>query len=349
MLQKNTDIKKAYASAVSFSILVGFSFLGIKICQRYTDALSILCYRYIFAFAAVIILMVLGVIKINIRNKPKWKLFLTVVFYVGFMAVQVVGLAFSTSIEGAIIFAAAPIIVQIIASLFLGEKTTRAGSAFVCLTVAALMFMIIMGAARIEINPLGTVLLLISSVLNALSSVLMRYARDDYAPAEITASIVIFGFIVFHAALAVKYIIAGESFADYFHILMKPQVFAAGGYLGIGCILVSAYLVSYMLSKLEAVKGTIFGNVSTAISIVAGVVVLGESIRWYHVICTLLIIAGVIGLNLSGSRTEKPAETGQNAEAGRITETGSALKEHDNQNEDVGSGPREADNPKKSQ
>ena len=79
-------------------------------------------------------------------------------------------------------------------------------------------------------------------------------------------------------------------------------MFIATAYLGIGCILLSAHLMSYMLSKMEAVKGTIFGNLSTAISIVAGVVILGEPLKWYHVVCTVLIIAGVIGLCLSGGK-----------------------------------------------
>ena len=83
-----------------------------------------------------------------------------------------------------------------------------------------------------------------------------------------------------------------------------PQVFIAAAYLGIGCILLSAHLMSYMLSKMEAAKGTIFGNLSTAISIVAGVAVLGESLMWYHVVCTAVIIGSVIGMSLSGRKGE---------------------------------------------
>ena len=59
---------------------------------------------------------------------------------------------------------------------------------------------------------------------------------------------------------------------------------------------------------MEAAKGTIFGNVSTAISIVAGVVVLGEDLMWYHIVCTALIIAGVVGMSLSGRKKEESNE-----------------------------------------
>lgn len=305
MLQKDSERKKGYIAAVCFSVLVGFSFLGIKVCQNYTDSLHVLCYRYDFAFVVIMLLVAFRVVKLQILKKPKKKLLLTAGFYVGFMALQVIGLSYSTSVEGAIIFAIVPIIVKVIASVFLKEKATWLENIFICMTVAALVFMIIMGATRISIDPLGTVLLMLSSISMALSNVFMRYTRNDYKPIEITFSIVIIGFVAFNIAIIIKSIICGETAGDYFAPLAEPQVFIAGGYLGIGCILLSAHLMSYMLSKMEAVKGTIFGNVSTAISIVAGVVILGETLMWYHVMCTILIIIGVVGLSLSGGRKKE--------------------------------------------
>lgn len=300
--QKRIDRKKGYIAAVCFSVLVGFSFLGIKISQPYADSLNILCYRYDFAFAVMMILVLIRIVKTDIGKKPKGKLLLTAGFYVGFMAFQVVGLLFATSVEGAIFFAVIPIIVKVIASVFLGERATWRENIFVGLCVVSLLVMIIMGAGSLEMNPVGVVLLILASLAMALSNVFMRYARNDYKPIEITFTIVVLGFTVFNVAAAVKGIINGEGIGDYFAPLLNPKVFIAMAYLGIGCILISAHLMSYMLSKMEAVKATIFGNLSTAISIVAGVVVLGEPLYAYHIICTVLIIGGVIGLSLSGGK-----------------------------------------------
>ena len=295
------EMKKGYAAAIFFSVLVGFSFMGIKVAQTSTDSLGVLVYRYDFAFAAMIILMLFRVIKIDIKGKPKKKLLTTAAFYVGFMALQVTGLVFATSVEGSIYFALVPIIVKIIASIFLGENSSWLENCFVCLTVAALVVMLAMGSTGISFSPAGAVLLLASSVSMALSNVFMRYTRNDYKPIETTFTIVLMGFIAFNAAWIIRGVAEGQGIAEYFLPLTDMKVFIACGYLGIGCILLSAHLMSYMLSKMEAVKGTIFGNVSTAISIVAGVVILGEPLMWYHIVCTILIIAGVVGLSLSGS------------------------------------------------
>ena len=152
MLQKDIDRRKGYTAAVFFSVLVGFSFLGIKICQRYTGGLNLLCYRYAFAFVAMMLLMALRIVKIDIRNKPKGKLMLTAFFYVGFMALQVVGLSHSTSVEGSIIFAVVPILVKIIASVFLGEKSSWVENVLICLRVASLVFLFVIGEEKISID-----------------------------------------------------------------------------------------------------------------------------------------------------------------------------------------------------
>ena len=277
-MDKKTNIK-AYSAAIFFSVLVGFSFLGIKTCVPLANSLQILVHRYNFAFLALLLLLALRIARLDLRGKPKKNLILTAGFYVGFMVLQVIGLYFSSSIEGSIIFAIVPIIAQIIASVFLGEKATVWQNVFVCLSVVSLIIMIILGSSSVEFHISGIILLILSSISMAVSNVFMRYVRDQYKPIEISAAIIIGGCAVFN----LEFIIATA-------------------YLGVGCILLSAQLMSYLLSKMAAVKATIFGNVSTAISIVAGVLVLGEPLRAYHIICTVLIIAGVIGLSFSGNK-----------------------------------------------
>lgn len=292
---------KAYGAAVFFSILVGFSFLGVKTCVPFANSLQILVHRYNFALLALLLLVVFRVVRIDLKGRPKKNLFLTAGFYIGFMVLQVVGLYFSSSIEGSIIFAIIPIIAQIIASLFLGERATLLQNLFVCLSVAALVIMIIMGSSDISFHPIGIALLMLSSVSMAVSNVYMRYVRDQYRPIEISAAIIIGGCIAFNLAFVVYGAVSGN-LHTYFAPFRHREFIIATAYLGIGCILLSAQLMSYLLSKMAAVKATIFGNVSTAISIVAGVLVLGETLRSYHIICTLLIIAGVIGLSFSGNK-----------------------------------------------
>ncbi|MCI8646898.1 MAG: DMT family transporter [Firmicutes bacterium] len=306
-----TNQIKAYSAAIFFSVLVGFSFLGIKTCVPVANSLQILVHRYNFAFLALAILIVFRIAKLGLRGKPKKNLILTAGFYIGFMILQVVGLYFSTSIEGSIIFAIVPIFAQIIAAVFLGERATFRQNLFVCLTVVSLILMILAGSSDISFHLSGIIFLVLSSISMAASNVFMRYVRSQYRPVEISAAIIVGGCIVFNLAFLVYGLSTGKM-NTYFEPYQHREFIIAVAYLGIGCILISAQMMSYLLSKMAAVKATIFGNVSTAISIVAGALVLGEPLHWYHIVCTVLIITGVVGLSFSGQRQKEEVKEAEN-------------------------------------
>ena len=42
---------------------------------------------------------------------------------------------------------------------------------------------------------------------------------------------------------------------------------------------------------------SVFGNLSTLITMIAGVIFLNESLSYYHIIGAVMIIAGIIGMN----------------------------------------------------
>jgi drug/metabolite transporter (DMT)-like permease len=220
------------------------------------------------------------------------------------MVLHTIGLVFSTSIESGIIFAIIPILAKIIASLFLKESTNWKQNIFVCMSVAAVITMFVLGASDITVNILGLVILLLSSVSMALSNVMMRYVRGVYKPFEISFFITGGGCLIFNLA-AIVYGMKTGTLAGYFEPLSHMNFIVATAYLGIPSTLVSAMIMAYMLAHMEAVKATIFGNLSTAISIVAGGIVLGEPLQLYHVICTVLIIVGVIGLSMPSMAINK--------------------------------------------
>lgn len=295
---------KVYGSAVLFSLIVGFSFIGVKTCVSVATPLETLTFRFNFAFLATLIIVLFGIIKIDLQGKPKKKLALTAGLYIGFMVLQTIGLVFSTSIESGIIFAIIPILAKIIASAFLKESTSWKQNIFVCMSVAAVITMFVMGASDLSVNITGLVILLLSSLSLACSNVMMRYVRGTYKPFEITFFITGGGCILFNLATIFLGIKNG-TLGDYFEPLTHMNFVFATAYLGIPSTLISALIMAYVLSHMEAVKATIFGNLSTAISIVAGVVILGEPLQLYHILCTILIIIGVIGLSLPSMAKKK--------------------------------------------
>lgn len=294
-----------YTAAVVFAFLTGFSFLGIKECQNYGDQLDILTYRYNFAFLAAAAVWILGIFKSNIKDgstkgKNRKMLFVAAFSYISFMVLQVIGIFYTTSVVGSIIFSITPIIAQIIASVVLKEKSNFKQNVFVVITVAALIYMILAGANRLEFSYTGVICLVMASIAMAVSNIAMRYIRADFTPFDISAVICVLGFLIFNCVSIAKAVIHG-GIGEYFAPLSNPGFVVGTAYLGIGCLLFTSQLISYMLAKLPAINATIFGNVATAISIIAGVVILKEAFYTYHFICTVLIIIGVIGVSVCGT------------------------------------------------
>ncbi len=54
-------------------------------------------------------------------------------------------------------------------------------------------------------------------------------------------------------------------------------------------------MVNYSISRMTVTQSAIFGNISTVVSILAGVLVLKEDFFWYDFIGAVMIIAGVWG------------------------------------------------------
>lgn len=291
-----------YTAAAVFTLSVGFSFFGIKQCVPYADTLILLAYRYLAALIGVILFTViskrLGRYPQASPGRPRGKLYMTAGFYMAFMILQILAMYFATSIEGAIVYAMVPIFAKIIGRIVLGERSTRLQNVFVVMTVAALLVLVILNATDIHLNVTGLVIMTASSILMACQNVSARYVRGVFSPIEITTCIAAGGFVIFYGAALVR-ALASRDLASLFAPLIHPQFVIWVSFLGIFCILLSAQFMAFMLAHMEIVQCTVFNSASTLISIIAGALILGEPLYWYHYICGALILAGVVGLTLA--------------------------------------------------
>lgn len=297
---------RVYGAALLFSLIVGFSFLFVKVAVTVATPLQTLVYRFTFAFLGIFLVVLLKKDRQPIPNRIRKKLSANALLYLSFMALQVVGLLYSTSLESGIIFAAIPILAKIIAWFALGETSSFRQNFFVILSVSGVIAMFAASAAGAaggnSFNLLGLILLILSSLCMAASNVYMRYVRKECSPFRISLYIAAGGCLIFHGAAIVAGLLSGDLAGYYLNPLTHPEFLLATLYLGIPSTVISAMLMAYMTSHLTAVQATIFGNLSTLISILAGTIFLQESLQLYHLVCTGLILAGVIGTSLSGQK-----------------------------------------------
>ncbi|MFD1956948.1 DMT family transporter [Paenibacillus thailandensis] len=297
----------AYLCAALNAAIIGFSFLFVKIALEYASPIDTLTYRFAVSFAAMTFPVIFRRIRLNYRGKPLLTALLLAMMYpLAFFAFQTYGLRFATSSEGGILFAFAPVLTMLLAAIFLKETTTLLQRLSIGLSVIGVIFIFLMKGSGFELSSMTGIFLLFLSCLSIAGyNVLARSILRTYRPMEISYLMLGIGFIAF---LAVS--LSGHAAAGTFDRLLAPlaevRFMMSILYLGVMSSLVTSLAANYALSKMEASRMSVFSNLSTVVSIVAGAVVMGEPIEAYHIVGSALIIAGVLGTNYFAARNTKP-------------------------------------------
>jgi drug/metabolite transporter (DMT)-like permease len=294
---------KAFVAGGLFSVLVGFTFLAVKVMAVSSSALVARVWRFNFAFLGLAFLFLLGKgnLKIFSGRRPLI-LVLQGVLYTLFMLFQAMGLMKASSAEGGIFFATIPVFVVFFGWAFLGEMPRPVQ--WVCIAVSALSLslLIALNSGGAQFNLPSFIFLLLSSMSLAGNITMMRFLRDYYSPLEIAESIIFVGFVLFNLIFLAMLLLGKTEPSQYVAPIFSPKYILAGAYLGIACVLGTSQLNAYIARRLTAVQTSMFGNLSTLISVIAGALLMHEMLAYYHYALAMVIIGCVIMISVSGGK-----------------------------------------------
>ncbi len=309
--------------AVGVSTIFGFSFLFSKRGLETFSPFQLLAFRFSAAAIGLGILALFGWIKVSFKGKRVGLLLLLSLVQPGlYFVFESYGLKYATSSEAGIMIALIPIVVTVFGALFLKEKPSLFQVLFILLSTLGVSFIVVMGgiaaknegASLISGQFLGYLLLLGAVFAAAFYNILSRKSSLHFRPIEITFVMMWFGMISFNLLAIVEQAAAGK-LSHYFAGLADPGALFSILYLGILSSIVAFFLVNFMLSRLEASRSAIFGNLTTIISILAGVLFRNEKFLWFHLVGSIMILLGVWGTNRfspsrvrRGKPSDKPAK-----------------------------------------
>ena len=295
---------KAYLAALSFSTIIWFSFLFTTGALGFASPLTNLAHRYTVAALVLFILQQTKVIQIKLTKEDILSILPMSLFYpLLFFMFQSFALQYISSSEAGILQALVPIITLILASVFLKEKTTFIQKFFLCLSVAGVIYIFLSKGANlgVETGILGFMLMLGSVFSNAINNILSKYKGGQYRAIDLTVVVILVGFLVFNSLSLVTHFLSGN-LMSYFEPLGHLSYLISILYLGILASIVTASLSIYAIVRLGASIVSVFGNLGTVLTIVAGAVFLHEPIYAYHIIGASLIIGGILGMNMFNSK-----------------------------------------------
>lgn len=296
----------AYIAAVAYALIIGLSFLFTKLSLGVTNPIDILAHRFTVSFLAIVLPVLFKIVKVNYTKERIKKIIpLAIVYPMLFFGFQTFGMQYATSSEAGILLASAPVFTLILATYFLKEKTTTLQKISVVVSVTGVIYISLMKGSSLDVNNIkGIVLLVLSALSIATYSVMARKLTQEFTNIELSFVMIVISFISFNLLAGGRHLING-SLSTYFTPFTNMNFLISILYLGVLSTLVTSLLTNYVLSQIEASKMSVFANLGTVISIVAGVVFLNEKIYYYHIIGSILIVGGVLGTNFLGEKRSK--------------------------------------------
>ena len=294
-VQKNS--KENISLLLSFlgCAIFGFSFLFSKQALTVATPFVLLAVRFFVAFFILNILLLTGKFKINLKGKNiKSLLLLGLLQPIIYFICENYGVKFlATSFVG-IIISLVPVASLIFGTIFLKEKATPTQVIFIFLSVAG-VFLTTLGQGSGSFSWIGFILLLGAVCSTSMFNVLSRKLSSEFSAFERTYIMFVLGCVTFVGIALV------ESMGNFQETIVIPlmnanfwvSIFYLSALSSVGAFI----MLNYAMTYLEVARTSIFANVTTIISILAGVIFLQESFGIFQLVGSVIILASVYGVN----------------------------------------------------
>lgn len=302
-----SDARKGMLAAFGGNFIFGLSFLFTKTALRVTTPSVLLALRFLLAFAVMNALLLSGRVHVSFKGKPVGLLLLMGLLQpVLYFYFESYGLLYSNATFSAVMLALVPIASLVSGALFMREKPTVLQALCSCVSVGGVVFMALRQTASGAITPFG-VLLLVGAVLSAVGfNMISRRSAQRVTAFERTYMMFLVGTVAFTAAALTENAAAPQALLQP---LTNGSFLLSLFYLGVLSSVGAFLMINYANTYLPLSRATVFSNVITVVSVIAGVLILKESFDVYMLAAVLLIIGGIVGVQYFTAGKVRPTDT----------------------------------------
>lgn len=295
MTDKSKQLKGTIAALI-VNIIFGFSFLFSKIALSYAHPLIILAVRFTVAFAVLNLLWMFGIVKLNFKGKPKKRILLmSLAQPLLYFILELYGIENTSSAMSGVIISLVPVVVIILSAVFLKEKPTVSQILFSLLSLISIAVISILSDNGAINKPFGILLLLGATLCAAVFNILSRTESKHYSPFERTYIMFLVGTVGFNLIALIG--LRSNYVTELVTAVGAFEFWGAILYLSVASSIVAFMLYNYSTSVISPVRSASFSNLITVVSVLAGLILLKESMSLPQLICCALIIIGVFGVN----------------------------------------------------
>ena len=308
MTQKKTHTLSLLAALTS-AVIFGMSFMFSKLALEVAAPTVLLAFRFTVAVAAMSLVILVNALvgklrgrplfAFSLRGKPVYKLVLLgIVQPVAYFIFENYGILYTSSAVAGTIIAAVPVCCILMDVLVLHERVTL--KQVLCALGAIGGVALISVGGAMMVSALGMLFLVLTMLSDTLYYGISHNAAKRFTPFEMTYVMFIVGMVVF--------IPVGLIYDGGLHSPLITEPMHDGGfwvavlYLGLLSSVLAYGLLNFANSHLSVSETSLFSNVTTVVSVLAGVVLLKEPFSVWQMLGVAVILICVFVANVSGGK-----------------------------------------------
>ena len=300
---------KAIGAVIAGNTIFGFSFIFSKMALQITLPSVLIAVRFVAAFIALNLIVIFGrmikvpdgqggrkpLVQFSLRGKPLRNILLLALFQpILYFLCESYGIVFTSAAFAGTIIAIIPIC-GIIFDVLIMHSKVRLRQVICAIMSAVGVGITTVGAEGMKSSVIGLLFLLGAVTAGSLFYVFSKKSGDDYNPLEQTYVMFALGSLVYAVFALVQ--CRGQYDELIFSALAQPQFIISVLYLAVISSVAAFIFLNYGTVRVTVSEASIFANLTTVISIIAGVVFLHEVFTPFQVVGAIIIIVSVFFSN----------------------------------------------------
>ena len=211
------------------------------------------------------------------------------------------GILHSTTSFSGVMIAMIPVVSTLAAWPIRKERPTGGQLLFSLLSVGGVIGIGLMNEDSGALDWIGVAALLVAVAGATAYTLLSRRIAGRTSPFARTYAMMGVGAVFFTVLAMIR---CEGSLAAYVQPLGETPYLLSVLFLSLFCSVISFFLSGYAITRLPVARETVFSNLTTAVAVFAGVVFLHEPFSWLSLVCILLILVGIYGVQRTAKERE---------------------------------------------
>ena len=291
--QKNSVVLRAALASIVCHFCWGLSFMASRTALNEAHVFVLLSHRFLISFLLLHLFprQIAGLKKAKRAFLPLLALGLAqpAVYFLG----EQFGILHSTTGFSGVMIAMIPVVTTLAAAPILKERPSWGQLGFSLLSVGGVIGVGLMTGSSGRLDGIGVAALVTAVIAAAAYTLLARGLSKTTAPFDRTYAMLAVGALVFTVLALIQ---CRGDLSAYLRPFRERSYLLSVGYLSVFCSILCFFLSNYAISKLPVARETVFANLTTAVSVFAGVLFLHEPFSWLTAVCVVVILVGIWGV-----------------------------------------------------